>query len=130
MRCSYSLTNERIDLLLERQLHADAHGAVRCLLDRVRAFIRSLHEARTTAANDVASHFRQFSGQLFHSLISDRAGFEPGRAEDSHAIILASRAAETRQVIDHFPQAGHCALEQCDRGIFVAEANDVGLPEG
>jgi hypothetical protein len=54
-----SLAYERVELLFERQLHADAYRAFMCLgLDRVSPFVRRLHDARTTAANDVASHFR------------------------------------------------------------------------
>jgi hypothetical protein len=53
------LTDERVDLLLEWQFHADAHGAFQCLgPGRVRAFIRGLHQARAAAADDIATHLR------------------------------------------------------------------------
>ena len=95
----------------------------------MRAFIRSLHKAWAAAADDVATHLCQFGGELLHSLICRRGGLEACRAEDRHAIILARGAPEARQLVDDFPETGHCAFEKFDGRIFVTEANDVGLSE-
>src|SRR4051812_34341916 len=90
-------TNEWIELLLERQVNANADGAMQCFwIDRQRAFIRGLHDAGTAAADNVAAHSRQLGRKLLHAIIRARGGLKPRRAEDCDAIILTRRSAEPR----------------------------------
>jgi hypothetical protein len=126
-----NLAYERVDLLFERQLDADTDRAfMRLGFDRVSPFVGRLHKAGTAATDYVATHLRQLSGEFLNFVISRGAGLEARGAEDGHAVILSGRAAKTRQLVNDFPETGHCTFEKRNSRVFVAEANDVGLPEG
>ena len=95
----------------------------------MRAFVRRLHQAGTAAGEDVAAHAGQFRREFLHAFVGRCAGLKARGAEDGHAIVLSRGAAETGEVVDDFPQSADGAFEERDRGVFVAEFDDVGLSE-
>ncbi len=126
-----SLADKRIHLLPEGQLDIDADRAVQSAgIGRVRALVRRPHEAGAAAGEDVAIHARERGCEFLHALIRGRAGLDARGTEDGHAVVLSRGAAEAREVVDDFPQAGDGAFEQRDGGVLVAEFDDVGLSEG
>ena len=106
------LGDERIHLLLERQLDVDADGAAQSRgIGGVRAFVRRLHEAGAAAGEDVAAHAGELRGELLHAFVGGRAGLEARGAEDGHAIVLPRGAAQAGEVVDDFPQSADGAFE-------------------
>ena len=58
--CSKDLFDERVHVLLERQLYANPDRAVALRgLDRGRPFVGGLHETRAAARDDVTAHLGQ-----------------------------------------------------------------------
>src|SRR5262249_37431657 len=103
------LAHERVDFLFEWQLDTNSYGTLETFgLNRVCTFVRSLHQAGTTATDDIATHLRQFGSEFLHRVISRSGRLKSCGSENGHAIILSCRATETRQLINDLPQAGDC----------------------
>jgi hypothetical protein len=86
------LLDERIDVLLERQVDADAQrpfphaGARRPLVGR-------LHQSRPAAGDDVAPHLGKRGGGALDLVVHERSGLGARGAEDGDAVALAARTA-------------------------------------
>src|ERR1700752_2364241 len=100
-----SKLDERIHLLLERKIHADADGM--CFTREIDALVCSLHQSWTTAGNDVATHFRQRLRDPFRFFISNRSRLRSRGSEYGHAIAIPPRRLQARQVVNHVPQTQH-----------------------
>src|SRR4051812_11170092 len=77
--------DERVALLLERQVNADADGlaAVACAL---RTLVRRLHQPRPAAGDDVTPHLREGPGDPLGLFVGEGSGSRTGRAEDGDAV--------------------------------------------
>ena len=83
------LTDERVYFLFEWQIDSDA-DRLRLTGRAGRAFVGGLHQAGTTAGNDIAAEFGQCGCRTFCFLVGEAAGFRPGRAKDRHTITIAA----------------------------------------
>src|SRR5262245_11167290 len=83
------LHHERVDLLLEWQLDADADRA--CRPSSVRSFVGRLHQARAAASDDVTAERGKGGGGTLHLVVNERAGLRASRSEDRHAIAFVFR---------------------------------------
>src|ERR1700754_1606141 len=89
------LPDERVDILLEGQVDADAHG-MPALARALRPLVRGLHQPRPAARDDFAPQLRECPGDPFGLFISEGSGFGSGRAEDGHAVTFAPGGLQTR----------------------------------
>src|SRR5205814_3091244 len=96
----------RIDVLLERQVHTNADGAVTLRgIDGSRSLVGRLHQPRSAARDDVAAHLGENRGEALDLIVNVRPRLGPRRAEDRYPIALPLRWAKPRQIIDDLPEA-------------------------
>ena len=119
------LLDERVDVLLEGQVDADA--------DRLRAsrraggaFVGGLHQPGAAAGDDVAAHLGERRGHTLGFLVARTSRADPSRAEDGHAIALAPRRRQPREVVDDVPEPEHRLGDGLPHLMFVAETDRVG----
>src|SRR5262249_24364714 len=95
--------DDRVDLLLERQVDADPDGAG-ALRRAGRPLVRRLHQPRAAAGDDVAAQFRQRRRHPLGLLVTERSLPRPCRAEDAHAIALAPGWLKAGEIVDPIPE--------------------------
>ena len=129
VRCSKTSLDERVDVLLERQVDPDADGGpVGARAGRAGPLVRGLHQTGPAAGDDVAAEPGQLRGQVADGRVAPVAGVDAGRAEDRHAVSRPSGRPEPRQVVDDIPEAEHGLREEPRGRLFVPEGDDVGGP--
>ena len=88
------LADERVDVLLERQVDPDADRApVAVRPGQPGPLVRRLHQAGAAAGDDVAAQAGQLRGQVADGRVDPVVGVGPGRAEDGDAVALAAASA-------------------------------------
>ena len=95
-------------------------------LRRPCAFIRSLHQTRTAASDDVAVHRAQGRAHLLDLIINPVPWLGARRPEYSHAIALASRRTQAGQVVYRGPKSEERVDENALDSFFVGKADGGG----
>src|SRR6516225_1604563 len=125
-----SIFEEQIEADMQREtltavgLENSAHplGSLR----RPRAFIRSLHQTRTAASDDVAVHRAQGRAHLLDLVINPVPWLGARRPEYSHAIALASRRTQAGQVVYGGPKSEERVDENALDSFFIGKADRGG----
>jgi hypothetical protein len=116
--------DEGIDVLLEREIDPDADRTAAPAAGR-RPFVRGLHQARTTAGDDVATELGQAGRHPLGLLVRERSRLHAGRPEDGHPIALAPRRAQASEIVYHIPQSEDGRDDDLLDGILIVETDEL-----
>ena len=121
--------DERVDLLLERQVDADSDGAD--VFRRTgRPLVRRLHQPWAAAGDDVAAQFRQRRRHALGLLVTERSLPRPCRAEDADAIALAPGWLKAGEIVDQIPEPEDGLPDDLFDRVLVTQADRIGPRSG
>ena len=115
--------DERVRLLLERQVHEDPVRTAAAR--RLRALVGRLHQAGAASGDDVAAHRRKRFSHAPGLGVRLRAWPNPRRSEDRDAIGLPARRPQARERVDRLPEAQNRRPDGVAHGVFVGQADQV-----